>query len=81
MGPFGVGHDEQAMLELLKSSQPQDNVLLASGYFNLTDHYMSVILEQSRAKFSILMASPQVNKSRNKRFVKSGPFCLWASSI
>ncbi|XP_005097727.1 CDP-diacylglycerol--glycerol-3-phosphate 3-phosphatidyltransferase, mitochondrial [Aplysia californica] len=61
MGPLGVSYDEQAMLGLLRSSQPQDNILLASGYFNLTDHYMAVILDQSQAKFSILMASPQAN--------------------
>ncbi|KAH9504093.1 CDP-diacylglycerol--glycerol-3-phosphate 3-phosphatidyltransferase [Bulinus truncatus] len=56
MGPFRVTNDEQALLGLLRSSEPQDNILLASGYFNLTDHYMSVILDQSLGKFSILMA-------------------------
>ncbi|XP_059157125.1 CDP-diacylglycerol--glycerol-3-phosphate 3-phosphatidyltransferase, mitochondrial-like [Physella acuta] len=61
MGPFNVTHDSQAMLGLLRSSTPQDHILLASGYFNLTDHYMSVILDQSVGKFSILMASPQAN--------------------
>ncbi|KAK7004516.1 CDP-diacylglycerol--glycerol-3-phosphate 3-phosphatidyltransferase mitochondrial-like isoform X1 [Biomphalaria glabrata] len=61
MGPFGVTHDEMATLGLFRSSEPNDNILLASGYFNLTDHYMSVILDQSLGKFSILMASPQAN--------------------
>ncbi|CAL1527046.1 unnamed protein product [Lymnaea stagnalis] len=61
MGSFNVTHDEQAMLGLLRSSKPQDHILLASGYFNLTEHYMSVILDQSLGKFSILMASPQAN--------------------
>ena len=60
MGPFGITHDEQALLNLLRTSEPRDNILLASGYFNLTDHYMSVILQESLAKYSILMASPQV---------------------
>lgn len=63
MGPFGVVHDEEAMLCLLRSSKAQENILLASGYFNLTEHYMYVILNESLAKFSILMASPQVKKS------------------
>ncbi|CAG5135816.1 unnamed protein product [Candidula unifasciata] len=61
MGPFGVTHDEQMLLCLLRSSDAHDHILLASGYFNLTDYYMSVILNQSLAKFSILMASPQAN--------------------
>lgn len=61
MGPFGITHDEQALLTLLRTSEPRDNILLASGYFNLTDHYMSVILSESLAKYSILMASPQAN--------------------
>lgn len=62
MGPFGVTHDEQMLLSLLRASDARDHILLASGYFNLTDHYMSVILNQSLAKFSILMASPQVGR-------------------
>ncbi|GFR58042.1 CDP-diacylglycerol--glycerol-3-phosphate 3-phosphatidyltransferase [Elysia marginata] len=61
MGPLGITHDEQALLTLLQTSQPMDNILLASGYFNLTEHYMSVILSESLAKYSILMASPQAN--------------------
>ncbi|KAK3760716.1 hypothetical protein RRG08_010687 [Elysia crispata] len=61
MGPFGITHDEQALLTLLRTSERRDNILLASGYFNLTDHYMSVILSESHAKHSILMASPQAN--------------------
>uniref|UniRef100_A0A0B7A5S7 CDP-diacylglycerol--glycerol-3-phosphate 3-phosphatidyltransferase n=1 Tax=Arion vulgaris TaxID=1028688 RepID=A0A0B7A5S7_9EUPU len=61
MGPFGVIHDEQALQCLLRVSNHHDRILLASGYFNLTDYYMSVILNQSLAKFSILMASPQSN--------------------
>ena len=60
MGPFRVEYDELATLQLLKDADKLDEILLASGYFNLTDHYMHVILQQSLAKYRLLMASPEV---------------------
>ncbi|XP_046579098.1 CDP-diacylglycerol--glycerol-3-phosphate 3-phosphatidyltransferase, mitochondrial-like isoform X1 [Haliotis rubra] len=61
MGPLGITHDENITLNLFRSAAPGDEILLASGYFNLTDHYMNVILQESHAKYGILMASPEVN--------------------
>ncbi|PVD39134.1 hypothetical protein C0Q70_01762 [Pomacea canaliculata] len=61
MGPIGVLHDEQVTLQLLRESSKDDEILLASGYFNLTDHYMEVILQESLARYRLLMASPEVN--------------------
>ncbi|XP_046352189.2 CDP-diacylglycerol--glycerol-3-phosphate 3-phosphatidyltransferase, mitochondrial-like isoform X1 [Haliotis rufescens] len=61
MGPFGITHDENITLKLFRSASQGDEILLASGYFNLTDHYMNVILQESYAKYGILMASPEVN--------------------
>ncbi|XP_050391449.1 CDP-diacylglycerol--glycerol-3-phosphate 3-phosphatidyltransferase, mitochondrial [Patella vulgata] len=61
MGPFGIIFDEYATLSLLREAAVGDEILLASGYFNLTDHYLRVILQQSFARYKILMASPEVN--------------------
>ncbi|KAL8604484.1 hypothetical protein ACOMHN_015768 [Nucella lapillus] len=61
MGPFGVYNDEDATLRLLREASRCDEVLLASGYFNLTDHYMAVILRESLAKYRLMMAAPEVN--------------------
>ena len=69
MGPFGVLNDEQATLRLLRRAARQDEILLTSGYFNLTDHYMQVILQESLAKYRLLMASPEVRKAQLKKNV------------
>lgn len=61
MGPFCVFYDEYATLHLLREASKHDEILLASGYFNLTDHYLEVILQESHAKYKLLMASPEVN--------------------
>jgi hypothetical protein len=60
MGPFGVFNDEYATLQLMRDASQHDEILLASGYFNLTDHYLEVILQESLAKYRLLMASPEV---------------------
>lgn len=60
MGPLFVMNDETVTLELLRNASREDEILLASGYFNLTDHYMEVILQESLAKYRLLMAAPEV---------------------
>ena len=60
MGPLGISHDEFVTLTLLRKAAANDVILLSSGYFNLTDHYMHVILDESFSKYRILMASPEV---------------------
>ncbi|XP_014777063.1 CDP-diacylglycerol--glycerol-3-phosphate 3-phosphatidyltransferase, mitochondrial isoform X1 [Octopus bimaculoides] len=61
MGPLGILDDEEITKHLLRSATQEDEILLASGYFNLTDHYLKLILEKSCARFKIMMASPEVN--------------------
>ncbi|CAH1273157.1 PGS1 [Branchiostoma lanceolatum] len=60
MGPLGVWHDEMVTRRLLRTAPKESELLLASGYFNLTEDYMDVML-RADADFNILMASPQVN--------------------
>ena len=61
MGPLGVHVDSTATQALIESAPSNAEIFLASGYFNLTQNYMDVILDESKADFQILMASPKVN--------------------
>lgn len=69
MGPFGIRYDEAAMIDLMRLSDPSDHILFATGYFNLTDQYSSSILDEAKAKFNILMASPKVHTRFNGTFL------------
>lgn len=60
MGPFGIVDDEVATKAIFRTAEKGEEILLASGYFNLTDYYIQVILQESQAKYNILMASPEV---------------------
>lgn len=60
MGPFGIVDDEVAMKSIFRTAEKGEEIFLASGYFNLTDHYLQVILQESQSKYNILMASPEV---------------------
>ena len=61
MAPLGVHVDSLATEALISSAPADAKIFLASGYFNLTQNYMDVILDKSKADFQILMASPKVN--------------------
>ncbi|XP_074648127.1 CDP-diacylglycerol--glycerol-3-phosphate 3-phosphatidyltransferase, mitochondrial-like [Tubulanus polymorphus] len=61
MGPLGIKDDEIVTRVLMSSASAESRLYLASGYFNLTSDYMNVILNNSKAKYDIIMASPQVN--------------------
>lgn len=58
---FQITQDEQVVRRLLAHAEPQSLIKLASGYFNLTDHFMDIILRYSKATYSLLVASPKVN--------------------
>lgn len=60
MGPFGIKDDEQVTDRLFHQSDSNDKILLASGYFNLTSRYMDVVINESKAKYEILTAAPEV---------------------
>ncbi|XP_035218716.1 CDP-diacylglycerol--glycerol-3-phosphate 3-phosphatidyltransferase, mitochondrial-like [Stegodyphus dumicola] len=60
MYTFGIRQDEQAVEKFLRFAEPHSCIKLASGYFNLTNHYMNVILKSSSALYSLLVASPKV---------------------
>ncbi|XP_021356290.1 CDP-diacylglycerol--glycerol-3-phosphate 3-phosphatidyltransferase, mitochondrial-like isoform X2 [Mizuhopecten yessoensis] len=61
MGPLGIQDDEQVMKHMLRKAKKEEKLLLASGYFNLTEDYMQIILQETDAQFDILMSSPETN--------------------
>ncbi|XP_069124368.1 CDP-diacylglycerol--glycerol-3-phosphate 3-phosphatidyltransferase, mitochondrial-like isoform X2 [Argopecten irradians] len=61
MGPFGIQLDEQVMKHMFRKAKEDEKLLLASGYFNLTEDYMKIILQETDAQFNILMSSPETN--------------------
>ncbi|KAF7247340.1 CDP-diacylglycerol--glycerol-3-phosphate 3-phosphatidyltransferase, mitochondrial, partial [Varanus komodoensis] len=60
MKPFGIQIDEMVTETLLMEAEQGANIFLTTGYFNLTQAYMDLILG-TRAKYQILLASPEVN--------------------
>ncbi|KAL7856894.1 hypothetical protein SRHO_G00157930 [Serrasalmus rhombeus] len=59
MKPLGIRLDEEVTQRLLREAGG-DTVYLTSGYFNLTQTYMKLVLGTA-ADYRILMASPEVN--------------------
>ncbi|NWW98496.1 PGPS1 protein, partial [Caloenas nicobarica] len=60
MKPFGIQIDEMVTETLLTEAERDARVYLTTGYFNLTQAYMDLILG-TRAEYRILLASPEVN--------------------
>lgn len=60
MKPLGIRLDEEVTQRLLLEADGKSTVYLTSGYFNLTQTYMRLVLGAA-ADYRILMASPEVN--------------------
>ncbi|KAM8946246.1 CDP-diacylglycerol--glycerol-3-phosphate 3-phosphatidyltransferase, mitochondrial [Pelodytes ibericus] len=60
MKPFGIQIDELVTETLLTEAERGDRLFLTTGYFNLTQEYMELLLG-TRASYNILLASPEVN--------------------
>ncbi|XP_067403274.1 LOW QUALITY PROTEIN: CDP-diacylglycerol--glycerol-3-phosphate 3-phosphatidyltransferase, mitochondrial [Emydura macquarii macquarii] len=60
MKPFGIQIDEIVTETLLTEAERGSRIYLSTGYFNLTQAYMDLILG-TRAEYEILLASPEVN--------------------
>lgn len=60
MKPLGIRLDEEVTQKLLMEADGKSTVYLTSGYFNLTQTYMRLVLGAA-ADYCILMASPEVN--------------------
>ncbi|XP_034496265.1 CDP-diacylglycerol--glycerol-3-phosphate 3-phosphatidyltransferase, mitochondrial isoform X3 [Ailuropoda melanoleuca] len=60
MKPFEIQIDEIVTESLLTEAERGARVYLTTGYFNLTQAYMDLVLG-TRAEYQILLASPEVN--------------------
>ncbi|GAB1297121.1 CDP-diacylglycerol--glycerol-3-phosphate 3-phosphatidyltransferase, mitochondrial [Apodemus speciosus] len=60
MKPFEIQIDEIVTETLLTEAERGAKVFLTTGYFNLTQAYMDLVLG-TRAEYQILLASPEVN--------------------
>nr|XP_032654997.1 CDP-diacylglycerol--glycerol-3-phosphate 3-phosphatidyltransferase, mitochondrial isoform X2 [Chelonoidis abingdonii] len=60
MKPFGIQIDERVTETLLTEAERGARIYLTTGYFNLTQAYMDLVLG-TRAQYQILLASPEVN--------------------
>uniref|UniRef100_A0A2K5DRP7 CDP-diacylglycerol--glycerol-3-phosphate 3-phosphatidyltransferase n=1 Tax=Aotus nancymaae TaxID=37293 RepID=A0A2K5DRP7_AOTNA len=60
MKPFEIQIDEIVTETLLTEAECGAKVYLTTGYFNLTQAYMDLVLG-TRAEYQILLASPEVN--------------------
>ncbi|XP_055244751.1 CDP-diacylglycerol--glycerol-3-phosphate 3-phosphatidyltransferase, mitochondrial isoform X1 [Gorilla gorilla gorilla] len=60
MKPFEIHIDEIVTETLLTEAERGAKVYLTTGYFNLTQAYMDLVLG-TRAEYQILLASPEVN--------------------
>ncbi|XP_031210781.1 CDP-diacylglycerol--glycerol-3-phosphate 3-phosphatidyltransferase, mitochondrial isoform X3 [Mastomys coucha] len=60
MKPFEIQIDEMVTETLLTEAERGAKVFLTTGYFNLTQAYMDLVLG-TRAEYQILLASPEVN--------------------
>ncbi|KAM4843230.1 CDP-diacylglycerol--glycerol-3-phosphate 3-phosphatidyltransferase, mitochondrial isoform 2-T2 [Thomomys bottae] len=60
MKPFEIQIDEIVTETLLTEAERGSRIFLTTGYFNLTQAYMDLVLG-TRAEYQILLASPEVN--------------------
>ncbi|XP_074870535.1 CDP-diacylglycerol--glycerol-3-phosphate 3-phosphatidyltransferase, mitochondrial isoform X2 [Carettochelys insculpta] len=60
MKPFGIQIDEMVTETLLTEAEQGARIYLTTGYFNLTQPYMDLVLG-TKADYQILLASPEVN--------------------
>lgn len=61
MGQIGIHHDSLIVRQILASALPGSELKMATGYFNLTDTYMTALTNECAANCGILMAHPNVS--------------------
>jgi CDP-diacylglycerol--glycerol-3-phosphate 3-phosphatidyltransferase len=61
MGQLGIHQDSQATDRILAEAPKNSTLCVATGYFNLTNQYMSTLINQTEASCKILMAHPEAN--------------------
>ncbi|XP_077980531.1 CDP-diacylglycerol--glycerol-3-phosphate 3-phosphatidyltransferase, mitochondrial-like [Glandiceps talaboti] len=72
MGPLGITNDAQATRTLLENAENGTHIQLTSGYFNLTESYLDIILNRSKAEYNMLTADPKTNGFYGAKGVAGG---------
>lgn len=54
MGTFGINQDSELTTKLLESAPEHSTFRFGTGYFNLTQEYLHVIMHKSKAKFDLV---------------------------
>ena len=54
MGSMGINHDSELTTKLLESAPENSTFKFGTGYFNLTQEYLHVIMHKSKAKFDLV---------------------------
>jgi CDP-diacylglycerol---glycerol-3-phosphate 3-phosphatidyltransferase len=72
MGQLNIHHDSIVMRKLLSNIENGSKLNMATGYFNLTDTLMDTIVNECRAKCSIVMAHPNANGFKGANFPAGG---------
>ena len=60
MGPLGITQDERVTCRIFESRSAGSMSYLATGYFNLTENYLTRII-QSKGNYNVLCAHPEAN--------------------
>ena len=80
MGAMGVTHDSELTTQLLENA-PKDSLFkFGTGYFNLTQEYLHVIMHKSRAKFDLVRNVFFPTLSRRLFFAFTGDSTLGGST-
>ena len=77
MGVFRIHQDELLTLKFLSNTgkKSSSRIVFGTGYFNLSDDYMTSIMHKSKAQFDIICAHPKANSFFNAPFPLYGvPF-------
>lgn len=61
MGQLGIEQDVTITEKLLSDAPVGTTLNMSTGYFNLTNLYMTTIIKKSKARCNILMAHPEVS--------------------
>ncbi|GMR59353.1 hypothetical protein PMAYCL1PPCAC_29548 [Pristionchus mayeri] len=61
MGMIGIDQEYQFLRKLFSTKEPSLDMTLASGYFNATEEYENLMLNEGDYNLKILIASPDAN--------------------
>lgn len=61
MGQLGIHHDSVVMKRILVNIEEKSRLSMATGYFNLTQNLMDIVVNECKADCSFIMSHPSCN--------------------